>query len=354
MKVKMISLNIVNLVLIILTFLTTNPQAKLIHQKKELNGEEVSKNDVTDAQDENQLVRPRRSVVSKTIRDCYKQFVAGNQPPSGFRQNHTNIRYICQQVPRDPVIYYSTMFDLNYGIPVYSAYVVFQEQASQFGKVNRTGREQWRQEPGITKQASDLTYIDEKIYDKGHLLPAMTYSFSEAYMLSTFTYTNAVPQISGFNRGQWAQYEKRIRQYATRECSPNGGDLYLITGISEVSLHCDGGGATQEIPLEVLKPRGDAISIPRSMWTAGCCIAPSRGVLGAFAVIGNNVKDKEKVFISQVKMTKLQDFLLIGVKGFGGTDINLFPANPGCSDPLKWVNLKSKFLPSMPKELCPT
>ena len=202
---------------------------------------------------------------------------------------------------------------------------------------------------GLTKQASDLTYIDEKIYDKGHLLPAMTYSFSEAYMLSTFTYTNAVPQISGFNRGQWAQYEKRIRQYATRECSPNGGDLYLITGISEVSLHCDGGGATQEIPMKVLKPSGDAISIPRSMWTAGCCIAPSRGVLGAFAVIGNNLKDKKKVFISQVKMTKLQDFLLIGVEGFGGTDINLFPANPGCSDPLKRVNLKS-----MPKELCPT
>ncbi|KAK2548834.1 hypothetical protein P5673_030877 [Acropora cervicornis] len=346
MKVKMTSLNILNFVLIILTFLTTNPQAKVIHKKKELNvGEEVSKNDATVDQDENQLVRPRRSVVSKTIRDCYKKFVAGNQPPSGFRQDHTNIRYICQQVPGDPVTYYySTMFDLNYGIPVYSAYVVLQKQASQFGKVHRTGREEWRQEP-----ASDLTYIDEKIYDKGHLLPAMTYSFSEAYMLSTFTYTNAVPQISGFNRGQWAQYEKRIRQYATRECSPNGGDLYLITGISEVSLHCDGGGATQEIPMKVLKPSGDAISIPRSMWTAGCCIAPSRGVLGAFAVIGNNLKDKKKVFISQVKMTKLQDFLLIGVEGFGGTDINLFPANPGCSDPLKRVNLKS-----MPKELCPT
>ena len=210
---------------------------------------------------------------------------------------------------------------------------------------------------GITKQASDLTYIDEKIYDKGHLLPAMTYSFSEAYMRSTFTYTNAVPQISGFNRGQWAQYEKRIRQYATRECSPNGGDLYLITGISEVLLQEKAPGKLEAIqnPLKNLGAgTAPKVSIPRSMWTAGCCIAPSRGVLGAFAVIGNNVKDKKKVFTSQVKMNKLQDFLLIGVKGFGGTDINLFPANPGCSDPLKWVNLKSKFLPSMPKELCPT
>ena len=115
----------------------------------QIGGEELNKKDATDVQDENQLVRPRRSVVSKTIRDCYKPFVAGNQPPSGFRQDHTNIRYICQQAPDDPVTYfYSTMFDLNYGIPVYSAYVVFQAQASQFGKVNRTGREKWRQEPG--------------------------------------------------------------------------------------------------------------------------------------------------------------------------------------------------------------
>ena len=41
MKVKMTSHNILNLVLIILTFLSTNPQAKLIHQKRELNGENL-------------------------------------------------------------------------------------------------------------------------------------------------------------------------------------------------------------------------------------------------------------------------------------------------------------------------
>ena len=200
-----------------------------------------------------------------------------------------------------------------------------------------------------------MTYSKEKIYDRGHLLPADTYSFTDAYMLSTFTYTNAVPQILGFNRGQWAKYEKKIRQYAKNKCSPNGGDLYLITGISEVSLQNDEGGAIQNIPLKVLKPSGDAISIPRSMWTAGCCIN-STGALGAFALIGNNLKDKKKVFMSQMEMTKLQDVLVIGVKGFGGTAINLFPANPDCSDPLKRVNLtndreRSKFVSSVPREL---
>lgn len=40
------------------------------------------------------------------------------------------------------------MFDLKYGIPIYSAYVVKQAQASQFGTAHRT-RDEWRQEqPG--------------------------------------------------------------------------------------------------------------------------------------------------------------------------------------------------------------
>ena len=193
---------------------------------------------------------------------------------------------------------------------------------------------------GITKQARDRTYAGQNhpYYDKGHLLPAQTYSFTDDYMRSTFTYTNAVPQIAGFNRGQWAKHERKIRKYAKKTCSPKGGDLYLITGISEVSLQ-NNGRAIQEIPLKVLKPRGDAISIPRSMWTAGCCIVPSRGVLGAFAVIGNNRQDKSKVFMSQVKMTKLKDCLRIGVQGFGGAAIDLFPAIPGCSYPRKRINL---------------
>lgn len=198
---------------------------------------------------------------------------------------------------------------------------------------------------GITKQASDQAYTGQKSYAKGHLLPAETYSFSNAHMLSTFTYTNAVPQIGVFNSGQWAQYEKRIREYATNTCSLQGGDLYLITGISEASIQSGSSGLEAiQGTLKVLKPSGEAISIPKSMWTAGCCIHSSRGALGAFAVIGNNLQDKTKVLMSEVNMTELQDFLLTGVNGFGGPAISLFPSNPGCSDPLKKVNFRKRPL----------
>ncbi|KAK2548839.1 hypothetical protein P5673_030882 [Acropora cervicornis] len=336
----MTSLNILNLVLFILM---TNTQAKLINRKNEIKvGDELDKNDATVVQDENQMVRPRRSLVSpKTIPGCYKQFVAGNQPPSGFRLDHTNIMYICQQVPDDPTktFFYSTMFDVGYGIPIYSAYVVSKADASKIGTITRKdlGAEKWRQEA-----ASDLTYDPQKTYDKGHLLPAQTYSFTKPHILSTFTYTNAVPQVSGFNTGQWRQYENKIREYATSECSPKGGDLYLITGISEVNLQQKAGKleAIQKIPLQDLGAKtAPKVSIPRSMWTAGCCIVSSVGAVGSFAVIGNNLKTTK---VESLKMTELQDFLLIGVHGFGGTDIKLFPANPKCSDPVKNVNLNKR------------
>ena len=109
----------------------------------------MNKNDATVVQ----MVRPRRSVVSpKTIPDCYKQFVAGKTPPSGFRLAHTNIMYICQQLPDDPTktFFYSTMFDVGYGIAIYSAYVVSKADASKIGTIKRKdlGVEKWREEDG--------------------------------------------------------------------------------------------------------------------------------------------------------------------------------------------------------------
>lgn len=201
---------------------------------------------------------------------------------------------------------------------------------------------------GITHQARDETYKKQKIYHKGHLLPAETYSFTDDHILSTFTYTNAVPQKSEFNKGQWSLYEKKIRNYATTTCSTKGGDLYLITGISEARIDKEEGGVLKavQVNLEKLKPNNDKISIPRSMWTAGCCIVPSKGAVGAFAVIGNNLNDDKKINMSEVKITELQDFLLTGVQGFGGKAISLFPGNPGCSNPVNQVNFRKRPAPS--------
>ena len=167
---------------------------------------------------------------------------------------------------------------------------------------------------------------------KGHLVPAETYSFSDAHLRSTFTYTNAVPQYATFNSGQWSNHERLIRVYAEFICSKNGGDLYLLTGISDKEIRFKPGNIIKaKAKLLDLMPEPPYIVIPNSMWTAGCCVTiVGQNVLGSFAVIGNNDPRKDKIRMSQVAVKTLTKLLKL-------TD--LFPGKPGCSDDINDVTL---------------
>ena len=158
---------------------------------------------------------------------------------------------------------------------------------------------------------------------KGHLVPAETYSFSHYNIHSTFVYTNAVPQYQTFNSGEWSKYERKIREYGENKCAKNGGgDLYLLTGISDRRI----GKNEKGIPYGKLvgtpkrMPEDPKIVIPNSMWTAGCCVKGQK-VLGSFAVIGNNVPIKDNIHMSQASVRKLEEIIHVN---------DLFPGNSGC------------------------
>ena len=160
---------------------------------------------------------------------------------------------------------------------------------------------------------------------KGYLVPAETYSFSISHLRSTFIYTNAVPQYGKFNSGQWAKYEHKIREYAKDVCcnDHNKGDLYLLTGISDIRIKIQGNliKVVKGLGLPKRMPKVPNIVIPNSMWTAGCCVRGQK-VFGSFAVIGNNVPDKTKIDMTQLSVDDLQD-----ITG----NVNLFPGNYDCS-----------------------
>ena len=167
---------------------------------------------------------------------------------------------------------------------------------------------------------------------KGHLVPAETYSFSDAKIRSTFVYTNAVPQYQTFNSGEWSKYEEKIRDY-DEECAKNGGDLYLLTGISDRRIL---GKNEKGIPYGKLvgtpkrMPEDPKIVIPNSMWTAGCCVKiidKNVLVIGSFAVIGNNDPIKENIYMSKVTVKELE-----GINGKGVIGFKLFPGNDDCND----------------------
>lgn len=94
---------------------------------------------------ESQLTRQRRSVILQhDTQKCYKQFFIGGLPPTGFPSD-PDYRFICQVYGTTPC--FSTMFDVDYGIPIYAGYVVKQAQALSFGTAGRDGVK-FRLEPG--------------------------------------------------------------------------------------------------------------------------------------------------------------------------------------------------------------
>jgi len=262
---------------------------------------------------------------------CYTQFFAGGQQPTGLRtgQNLQNIRYICQMVNQQT--YYGTMFDQALGIAVFSAYTLTQANANF---PNRPRPTRWTQTPGILKQGSDAIYLHQQ-FDKGHLVPGATYSNTQDSLLSTFVYTNAVPQRPTFNRGQWSRFERRIRVYA-QQCTqgPQPGTLYLITGTAFGHIQNNPLPYNPQVPINQLGPAGNnpAIDIPNSMWTAGCCVHPNG--IESFAVIGNNLPNRNQILTQQIPVARLQDILEDDVnnRNIGGPNVDLFPGNGACSN----------------------
>ncbi|KAK2551201.1 hypothetical protein P5673_027963, partial [Acropora cervicornis] len=259
---------------------------------------------------------------------CYTQFFVGSLPPVGLRNNLKNIEYICQEVNQQT--YYGTMFDEGIGIAVFSAYTLTQANVNF-----QPGRPQasWRKTPGIAKEGSNAIYLNQP-FDKGHLVPAKTYSSTPDSFRSTFFYSNAVPQRPTFNRGQWFQFENRIRVYA-QQCTqgPQPGALYLITGTAFGHITNGGQGMTP-VQVSQLGPAGKnpAIDIPNSMWTAGCCVQPNG--IESFAVIGNNVPVQTNILMQQIPVARLQGILAADVVNLniGGPNVDLFPGNPACSN----------------------
>ena len=80
-----------------------------------------------------------------------------------------------------------------------------------------------------------------------------------------------------------------------------------------------------------------SITIPKVMWTAGCCIGsdPKSGKkkVESIAVIGNNLPKN-----TRTKATKVRQLQLWLKNGYG--PVKLFPGQPACSNPRKSYILK--------------
>ncbi|KAJ7384697.1 DNA/RNA non-specific endonuclease [Desmophyllum pertusum] len=255
---------------------------------------------------------------------CIVQFSVNGKPPS-FPAGNTVA--ICQtgEVPESDTVpvdgKFATLFQTNLGIPRYSIYALDPVQVKAIGSVVRKDR--WHQTEGIALQGSNKMYSNQPgpvKYQKGHVAPFNILSYSEESGLASFAYTNAVPQVSGYNMGQWKTYEGRIVKYAKEQCKPQAGTLYLITGISEISFSQASPTAPVQATRQVMSQTFPShvptiinkIAIPNSMWTVGCCVKAGPVVLGAFAVFGNNLPKNDVLMQANPGVTKAEQLIRDG------------------------------------------
>ena len=90
----------------------------------------------------------RKTVYDGKWVDCYMKNFAGNVPPVGLRDpKNLKISYICQKDYQeyDDGTHYGTMFDEQFGIPVYSAYTLTEDKVD----FKEWTRPKWKQTEGI-------------------------------------------------------------------------------------------------------------------------------------------------------------------------------------------------------------
>ena len=195
--------------------------------------------------------------------------------------------------------------------------------------------------PGL--KAAYRKAIKQEPLSRGHMDPLAINSFDKRFMQATYTLTNAVPQYVVSNSGPWQMFEAKIRSYAKDSCGSRArqGTLYVLTGTSEFSISGDlGRKPAQDSSIEL--SHGSmlldemTLVIPPAVWTAGCCVwrASSQGfgTVGraeSFAVMSNNVRDKNLLNQTQMSVVELEQHLTAP----GSLLVNLFPGEPNCRSP---------------------
>uniref|UniRef100_A0A3B3CWA7 Uncharacterized protein n=1 Tax=Oryzias melastigma TaxID=30732 RepID=A0A3B3CWA7_ORYME len=222
---------------------------------------------------------PIETEVVRNWSDCPGFFV-NQKPPEisnilvgGNILNQTRYKFICQTFGN--MTRFLTLYDTKNKIPVFSAYRFTGAQPG------RPTGDIWKIEPQSIlankytpkNQATNSDYSNDQGYQRGHLYPNSHAPDWDA-KLSTFTLTNAVPQVGTFNGGKWAQVEKRTKCYMENNCINASGKIeaFVVTGAEPGNERLN-----------------NKINITSKMWSAFCCHNSREGVWYSKAYWGDNV-----------------------------------------------------------------
>ena len=116
---------------------------------------------------------------------------------------------------------YSLSYNEKHEQADWVAYKLFPSSINQFVK----RKDNFRIDTLVVTGSASINDYKKSGFDRGHLAPAKTMSFSEETMRESFLMSNMSPQKPGFNRGIWKRLEERVRSWI-----PLSDSLYIVTG----------------------------------------------------------------------------------------------------------------------------
>jgi endonuclease G len=107
---------------------------------------------------------------------------------------------------------YQVTYDTNLEQPLKVSYAL--GRANTVKAADRKGMN-FKKEPGV--HTSDDKDYYKNVWDKGHMVPAGSFSNNEENLKLTFSYLNSALQHEKLNRGAWKQLEAAVRGWAEYE-----------------------------------------------------------------------------------------------------------------------------------------
>ncbi|KAE8619467.1 hypothetical protein XENTR_v10009800 [Xenopus tropicalis] len=234
-------------------------------------------------------------LISENFSEC-REFFYRRQIPQGFegiaqKNVEDSPAYICQRYKN--IDYFASLYDRGRHVPLYSAYILNRKHESLHRRNTFDVEPQLINiglSPSMQSESTTETAItDKKIpgnpktliafsqavnadygnrsYHRGHLNPVCHHE-TKAAQDATFTLTNAVPMVSGFNQGKWRVHEKRMIE-ETKDCNIT----YVVTGIIPGNNRLN-----------------NRVNIPSRVWSAYCCVNNNGKPVKSGAVLAENTK----------------------------------------------------------------
>jgi DNA/RNA endonuclease G (NUC1) len=170
---------------------------------------------------------------------CERMFFDGAPPEPPHQKEQEQEQALALEGPRFHRLcvkdgrhdaHFAVRFDTATRTPAYVAYALrFRPSKtallSKDSALSCDGK--WRQSDQLDAalQATDSDFA--KGYDRGHLAPAKTFSYSCAAECATYTFVNAAPQQKDCNRNVWLKTERFLRNYLAAHPK---NEVFVITG----------------------------------------------------------------------------------------------------------------------------